>query len=265
MIPQENGIIVSAIEPIKNRRRIWLRKGKNLFNETNSMLGWINSSGDTGSSTATKRTGKMKIKANENYIFSYEYASLASSDNRSYCLYNNDFEVVSSSGITYNPASKQLNINPTVDGYIDIGYDVNCTNIMFEQGSSKTSYEEYVEPALFIKNENGNYDEFFPKKEVIKKQYTFKGLSFNVLKHDRTVEITIGGATDEALNVNTFYDLQLDDIFKPLVQVEDNITLSISEAGMIRVTPAGVFRIYPWRNLDSGKGFRYNISYISAY
>lgn len=34
MIPQEqeNGIIISATEPVRNRRKIWIRKGKNLFN-----------------------------------------------------------------------------------------------------------------------------------------------------------------------------------------------------------------------------------------
>lgn len=163
MIPQEDGIVVSATEPIKNRRRIWLRKGKNLFNEKNSTNGWINSSGQTEESIATKRTGKIKIKANENYIFSYEYTSLVSQDNRSYCLYNSDFEVISNSGITYNPTLKQLNINSTVDGYVDIGYDVNCTDIMFEQASSKTSYEEYIDPEVFIKNTNGDYEEFLTK------------------------------------------------------------------------------------------------------
>lgn len=264
MIPQEDGIVVSATEPIKNRRRIWLRKGKNLFNEKNSTNGWINSSGQTGESTATKRTGKIKIKANENYIFSYEYTSLVSQDNRSYCLYNSDFEVISNSGITYNPTLKQLNINSTVDGYVDIGYDVNCTDIMFEQASSKTSYEEYIDPEVFIKNTNGDYKEFIPKEEPIIKQYSFKGLTFSVIKYKRIVEISINGSTDQSLGVNTFYNLQLDDIFKPLQQVDDNITLSTTEAGMIRITTTGLFRIYPWTNLASGKGFRYTVTYISA-
>lgn len=281
MIPQENGIIVSAVEPIKNRRKIWIRKGKNLYNpETMPLMNglWylnydiiVNSSGwyvivpIIGGRTYT--VSKKNSKTN------YSNLSFALMTTEDYPSYN--AEVLNYSlgitSLTENSITADSNAN-----YLFIGLATGSTltndekakaieELQVEQSSSKTSYEEHVEPAIFIKNENGNYDEFSQKKEVIKKQYTFKGLSFNVLKHDRTVEITIGGATDEALNVNTFYDLQLDDIFKPLVQVEDNITLSVSEAGMIRVTPDGVFRIYPWRNLNSGKGFRYNISYISAY
>lgn len=281
MIPQENGIIVSAVEPIKNRRKIWIRKGKNLYNpETMPLMNglWylnydiiVNSSGwyvivpIIGGRTYT--VSKKNSKTN------YSNLSFALMTTEDYPSYN--AEVLNYSlgitSLTENSITADSNAN-----YLFIGLATGSTltndekakaieELQVEQSSSKTSYEEHVEPAIFIKNENGNYDEFSQKKEVIKKQYTFKGLSFNVLKHDRTVEITIGGATDEALNVNTFYDLQLDDIFKPLVQVEDNITLSVSEAGMIRVTPDGVFRIYLWRNLNSGKGFRYNISYISAY
>lgn len=283
MIPQEqeNGIIISATEPVRNRRKIWIRKGKNLYNpETMPLMNglWylnydiiVNSSGwyvivpIIGGRTYT--VSKKNSKTN------YSNLSFALMTTEDYPSYN--AEVLNYSlgitSLTENSITADSNAN-----YLFIGLATGSTltndekakaieELQVEQSSSKTSYEEHVEPAIFIKNENGNYDEFSQKKEVIKKQYTFKGLSFNVLKHDRTVEITIGGATDEALNVNTFYDLQLDDIFKPLVQVEDNITLSVSEAGMIRVTPDGVFRIYPWRNLNSGKGFRYNISYISAY
>lgn len=283
MIPQEqeNGIIISATEPVRNRRKIWIRKGKNLYNpETMPLMNglWylnydiiVNSSGwyvivpIIGGRTYT--VSKKNSKTN------YSNLSFALMTTEDYPSYN--AEVLNYSlgitSLTENSITADSNAN-----YLFIGLATGSTltndekakaieELQVEQISSKTSYEEHVEPAIFIKNENGNYDEFSQKKEVIKKQYTFKGLSFNVLKHDRTVEITIGGATDEALNVNTFYDLQLDDIFKPLVQVEDNITLSVSEAGMIRVTPDGVFRIYPWRNLNSGKGFRYNISYISAY
>lgn len=127
-----------------------------------------------------------------------------------------------------------------------------------------TGYENYIKPTIFIKNSNDLYEEFSEEEPIIK-QYSFKGLTFSVIKYKRIVEISINGSTDQSLRVNTFYDLQLDDIFKPLQQVDDNITLSTTEAGMIRISPTGLFRIYPWTNLDSGKGFRYNITYISAY
>ena len=283
MIPQEqeNGIIISATEPVRNRRKIWIRKGKNLYNPETMPLTqgqWINS--NTIKKQAKGWYVVVPIEGGKTYTISKKYTSANDSSINFACMSTADYPIIGVAGVdtakgtgTY---SSLVYSTSSSANYLFIGLIANenpsaetksnaIEQLQVEVSDSKTDYEAYVEPAIFIKNENGNYDEFSQKKEVIKKQYTFKGLSFNVLKHDRTVEITIGGATDEALNVNTFYDLQLDDIFKPLVQVEDNITLSVSEAGMIRVTPDGVFRIYPWRNLNSGKGFRYNISYISAY
>lgn len=133
------------------------------------------------------------------------------------------------------------------------------------------SYMKYETETLTISSEqyvdslpSGTQYQAFSDDQIIQRQYTFKGLTFSVIKYKRIVEISINGSTDQSLGVNTFYDLKLDDIFKPLQQVDDNITLSTTEAGMIRITPEGLFRIYPWANLASGKGFRYTVTYISA-
>lgn len=133
------------------------------------------------------------------------------------------------------------------------------------------SYMKYATETLTISSEqyvdslpSGTQYQAFSDDQIIQRQYTFKGLTFFVIKYKRIVEISINGSTDQSLRVNTFYDLQLDDIFKPLQEVNDNITLSTTEAGMIRITTIGLFRIYPWTNLASGKGFRYTVTYISA-
>ena len=134
------------------------------------------------------------------------------------------------------------------------------------------SFQKYGPEKLTISSEqyvdslpSGTQYQAFSDDQVIQEQYSFKGLTFSVIKYKRIVEISINGSTDQSLGVNTFYDLQLDDIFKPLQQVNDNITLSTTEAGMIRITTTGLFRIYPWTNLASDKGFRYTVTYISAY
>lgn len=134
------------------------------------------------------------------------------------------------------------------------------------------SYMKYATETLTISSEqyvdslpSGTQYHAFSDDQVIQEEYSFKGLTFSVIKYKRIVEISINGSTDQSLRVNTFYDLQLDDIFKPLKQVDDNITLSTTEAGMIRISPTGLFRIYPWTNLASDKGFRYTVTYISAY
>lgn len=283
MIPQEqeNGIIISATEPVRNRRKIWIRKGKNLYNPETMPLTqgqWINS--NTIINQAKGWYVVVPIEGGKTYTISKKYTSANDSSINFACMSTADYPIIGVAGVdtakgtgTY---SSLVYSTSSSANYLFIGLIANenpsaetksnaIEQLQVEVSDSKTDYEAYVEPALFIKNENGNYDEFFSKKEVIKKQYTFKGLTFSVIKYKRIVEISINGSTDQSLRVNTFYDLQLDDIFKPLQQVDDNITLSTTEAGMIRISPTGLFRIYPWTNLDSGKGFRYNITYISAY
>lgn len=280
MIPIDE-IIINQTEPVRNRKKVWIRKGKNLYNpETMPLMnglwylnydiiansgGWYVIVPIIGGRTYT--VSKKNSKTNYSNL---SFALMTTEDYPS-----SNAEVLNYSlgitSLTENSITADSNAN-----YLFIGLAAGSTltndektkaieELQVELGPTKTSYEAFVEPSIFIKNTNGNYEEFIPKEKPIIKQYSFKGLTFSVIKYKRIVEISINGSTDQSLGVNTFYDLQLDDIFKPLKQVDDNITLSTTEAGMIRITPTGLFRIYPWTNLDSGKGFRYNVTYISAY
>lgn len=281
MIPQENGIIVSPTEPIKNRRKVWIRKGKNLYNsETKPLMNglWINS--NTIISQARGWYTVVPIEGGKTYTISKKNTSADDSSISLACMSTEDYPIVGVPGVdiargTGTYSSLVYNTSKSAN-YLFIGLISNenpseetklkaIAELQVEVSDSKTDYEEHVDPTIYIKNSNGDYKEFIPKEEPIIKQYSFKGLTFSVIKYKRIVEISINGSTDQSLGVNTFYNLQLDDIFKPLQQVDDNITLSTTEAGMIRISPTGLFRIYPWTNLDSGKGFRYNITYISAY
>lgn len=175
MIPNHS-VIVSVTEPKgKNRKKVWFRKSKNLFNIANAKPEWIGCTGNTGSSDATNRTDKIEIKANTDYVFSYEYKTLAGTGNRDICIYDKNLKVLTKANSkVYNPADKQVSIKSSVDGYVDISYDKNCTNIMFERNNKPSSYEIYVEPQLFVRNSNGVYEEFINKKELEKEIFVNK-------------------------------------------------------------------------------------------
>lgn len=126
-----------------------------------------------------------------------------------------------------------------------------------------TGYENYIKPTIFIKNSNDLYEEF-SEEEPIQKQYDFKGASFKVIKKGRNVMVTFSGSITEELTTSTFYDVQLDSIFKPMVEVNDTFAVSNNELGMFRITTAGLLRVYPWVNMPATRAMRYTVNYISA-
>lgn len=102
-----------------------------------------------------------------------------------------------------------------------------------------------------------------PNHAVNKKTYTFLGLTINIAKLNRIVNLTITGGLSQDLTANTFYDFELDDELKPIFEINDTFGSTLTQRGMIRITTNGLLRIYPWINLSLGNGIRYNVSYIS--
>lgn len=95
-----------------------------------------------------------------------------------------------------------------------------------------------------------------------KKTYSLKGLTITVGKKGYMATLSITGGLTEELNKDTFYDITLDSIFKPEIEINDTFYL-LNGGGMIRVTTDGTFRLYPWVALSSGAGIRYAITYVT--
>lgn len=196
---QDNLVIVSSTEPTgDDREKLWIKRGKNRFNKNNAIPGWVTGGGYTGASEVTKRTGKMKVKGNTSYVFSFDYETLAAESDREYCVYDTNNNVLTTIGNTYSRTDKYFIVKPTQDGYIDIAYDINCTNIMFEQNTQKTPYEEYIEPKIYLKNNNNVYEEL---KDALDYTENFQNLvnfeetiaNCNFLKKDNVVEVAYQG------------------------------------------------------------------------
>lgn len=76
--------------------------------------------------------------------------------------------------------------------YLRVGYRIDRQeNVMLEQGS-KTSYEPYVEPQIYIKNSNDVYEEFIKKDEetyLITNEAEHDGTSYYSLKRKENLVI----------------------------------------------------------------------------
>lgn len=168
MIPNSS-LIVSSSEPTgNNRKKVWIQKGRNLLNGIK--VGGISSTG-TPESNSTRLTSENAIKVNQSTIYTiliktYNESKGAPKVNVIFYDKNNNF--ISFSGWKDN---NYTFTTPNNCKYVRLlFYLSNSTNqtlvvsditeSQLEQGPKVTSYEEYIEPKIYVKNSNDVYEEF---------------------------------------------------------------------------------------------------------
>lgn len=223
----EHSIVVSPTEPTGNdRRKVWFRKGKNLFDKSKALLGyWIgNEQGDI-------------VKYNDDVFLTDfipvfknvpVYIPATGSSRREF--YNKN-----KVGTTYLNNSKAQVFTPTEDGFIRVTCvisTVTMDSLMIYYGTTETEYEAYIEPQIFVKNSNGVYEEFIKKSEEV---YS-------------TEEVKIGTWIDG----------------KPLYRkVYDGIALSGSETIVDTISGIDVKMIYGWLVRESASFIQPFGSYVA--
>lgn len=127
------------------------REGYNLFNEETSVKGYVNGKaggryGEFSSDSNVSRTSDyIPIKPSKEYMIIYDYANLSAENDRGYCFYDNEKNlIVSSSTTCYSPTNKKTIITTMENAsYIRFSYDINCTKIMLIEGTIEKTYEAY--------------------------------------------------------------------------------------------------------------------------
>ena len=170
MIPNKDGIIVSSTEPTTDRRKVWFQKGKNLFDgQYNTGYGY------------SQETGKRIVLAN---IYSNKNLIAIPSGATKVCLskngigisvriffYDEDENFITSTAVFENPYVVNIAENARYCNFqtATSNADNDFTNIQFEFGTDvtiiPTEYENYVVPKVFIKNNEGLYEEFMKKEQ----------------------------------------------------------------------------------------------------
>lgn len=180
MIPNSS-LIVSTTEPQgNNRKKVWMQKGKNRFNSylatfaDNSCIHSIESSNKV-ILTATNVWARTQceisnLKSNTKYAIS----SLISNPNGNRAgLYESETNRNISSSASFKST---LIITSDSNGVVTFqmwanwsptsnNNSVTFDEIQIEQNPTATDYEDYIEPAIYIKNSNDVYEEFIKKEE----------------------------------------------------------------------------------------------------
>lgn len=183
-----NDVKVSSTEPATDRRKVWIKKGKNVFNayqytyylrnsSENYVINSANSISVSGNNMSWSRVG-ITVK---NLLPNTKYTISASVSNPSAHWAG---IIVAEDGTEKNSISTNTSFNPRVtftssnNGTIAINLFSNWSSssltetvvfnqIQLEQGENKTTYEAYVEPSIYIKNDNGVYEEFYSEDKII--------------------------------------------------------------------------------------------------
>ena len=174
---EEDKVIVSATEPTGvNRKKVWFKKGKNLSN--------INSFNSVNTLQNTFII-KSKVVANSYIIISLTKSRISDTTITNNIIYGiskiklyNKSDVLLNTivGKTFsNFTSGSINVEekitiPADCDYIvvdcsnnngDNNYNTSVTDIMIEQNTVKTTYEAYIEPEIYILNNNNVYEKMY--------------------------------------------------------------------------------------------------------
>ena len=164
-VPTElSEIVVSATEPTgDNREKVWIQKGKNLLDIKEHFVGaYLNeTTGDFTSQTSSEIssntnvghvTNKIPCLGNTTYIISGEH-----NRNRWIEYYADGSHSTPKYATSFTTTAKAKYIQC----YFYAGAsNISSLKIQIEQGSTATAYEPYVEPRVYIKNDNDIYEEF---------------------------------------------------------------------------------------------------------
>ena len=147
--------VVSSTEPTgNNRNKVWFKRGKNLFNKMLANAGYYYVDGTSYIGNANWKYIFIKAQPNTTYV-----ASGVSNNNQSIGIAEFDSNgTVITGGFSYKNGSFTTNSNTS---FLVVSCRVeDLDTYMLEQGTTATTYEEYVEPEIYTRNNNNVYEKF---------------------------------------------------------------------------------------------------------
>lgn len=165
---QESGIVVSPTEPNIERKKVWIQKGKNSFNPDDYTQG-----------NAQGYILKEKLIVGESYTISFNnskgktHGVIITTENGK-ALPADGFEKYSTTGASfiYTQAMYEKNYHLfiiNITAYSTLSKEeIIDLQVQLEQGLTGTEYEEYIEPKIYIKNDNNVYEELNKNNDMIK-------------------------------------------------------------------------------------------------
>lgn len=204
-------VIVSPTEPTgKNRKKVWMQKGKNILDKKMLILNRALNTDDGSVSSLTSGN----YYGTEKYIPFSQYANkqISISTRMSIAFYDSTKQFISS--ITTNQTNSGIVPSNTSFMRCDV-YKDNYNEAQIEQGPNATDYEAYIEPKIYIKNSNDVYEEFIKKQEeqVLwtntspSSSFSEQTISIDLSKYSKIYIVYKGKNTDTNFQVTGLFDI----------------------------------------------------------
>ena len=203
---EQDNIIVSSTEPVSDKRKVWIQKGKNLFNKNNVIPGFLNVEGNVASPSYNEVSSNfIPITKGQPYITFLQDYTIPSGGQiwLAICLYDENKNFITRYA-DYNIDSISINSTQTANAcYVRVSFRYNDNNIkcQLEQGTVASNYEAYIDKKIYIKNDNNVYEKFYNENytqevEDFQNKVTFNETigSFNSFKRNgKIISITFQG------------------------------------------------------------------------
>lgn len=157
--------VISTTEPTTDEQ-IWIKKtSKNLYNPKTD-IELINQYRHYASGNIDVANGyvtlKIAVKPNTTYISS---SDAINGEYNNLCYFDGAMHYIG--GSVYNTDDKVFT-TPSNCVYITIAIVSTHTWFQLEEGTTVTPYEPYIERGIFVKDHNGNYQEFITTDNLVK-------------------------------------------------------------------------------------------------
>lgn len=168
----EEDVIISPTEPVINRRKIWIKKGKNLLNIASGFSqAWYDL--NNGPTYSVSNALFNYIEVNPNTIYTLSTNAVVRSLAFVFFDINKNAlsikEVLDTSRNTVTTPSNCYYVRFWVnnqEGTTITSSIISSLQIQFEQNSLRTSYEEYKDKAIYVKNNNDVYERIYSSDTI---------------------------------------------------------------------------------------------------
>ena len=148
-----NNLVKVSNEKPNTGEKIWIKKGKNLFNRNKCFSETAISTEDGKAFYFSERTSSdfIEVNSNSSYIISNNNTTLEVN----VCQYDEN-----KTFIKHTVAGLLLTSSTTKYIRFYASTSVMLGAVQLEQNTRITPYEEYIEPVIYVKNENEIYEKF---------------------------------------------------------------------------------------------------------
>lgn len=164
MAKELSTVAVSATQPITNKK-VWFKIGKNKFDKSRYI---------ENIATGASRTKNLKLEPNTVYTMSSNMPKTSSNTADLFFASGCNASVSTDANGVWDGQSRTVTSDE--NGYVTVAYRKQSTsqtpNLMdawyqIEQGSTATSYEAYIEPEIYVRNDNNVYEKLVKQEKIL--------------------------------------------------------------------------------------------------